>query len=70
VNLFLELMLNPDVQNKAQKEIDSVIGRDRLPTISDRESLPYIRSIVTEAIRLNPAVPMGKFLATSPFASI
>jgi hypothetical protein len=31
----------PDVLMKAQKEIDSVVGTDRLPTIADRESLPY-----------------------------
>jgi cytochrome P450 len=53
------MMLNPDVQAKARKEIDDVIGQDRLPTIKDKASLPYIRSIMTEVLRWNPAVPMG-----------
>ncbi|KAK7050258.1 putative monooxygenase [Favolaschia claudopus] len=59
LNFFLEMMLNPCIQAKAQQEIDSVIGAERLPTISDKESLPYVRSIVTEVFRLNPAVPLG-----------
>ncbi|KAJ6567314.1 putative monooxygenase [Mycena vulgaris] len=59
LNFFLAMMLNPSVQAKAQKEIDSVIGRDRLPTIQDRVSLPYVRSVVTEVFRLNPAIPLG-----------
>ncbi|KAJ7282318.1 putative monooxygenase [Mycena rebaudengoi] len=59
LNFFLEMMLNPTVQRKAQEEIDSVIGRDRLPTIADKASLPYVRSVVTEVFRLNPAIPLG-----------
>ncbi|KAJ7779891.1 putative monooxygenase [Mycena metata] len=59
LNFFLAMVLNPAIQAKAQKEIDAVIGRDRLPTIADRSSLPYVRSIVTEVFRLNPAIPLG-----------
>ncbi|KAK7039437.1 putative monooxygenase [Favolaschia claudopus] len=59
MNFFLAMMLNPAIQANAQKEIDSVVGHDRLPTIADRESLPYVRSIVTEVFRLNPAIPLG-----------
>lgn len=33
---FLYLMLFPQVQKKAQKEIDQVLGRDRFPTLDDR----------------------------------
>ncbi|KAJ7499369.1 cytochrome P450 [Mycena latifolia] len=59
LSFFLQMMLNPAIQAKAQKEIDSVIGRDRLPTIQDKASLPYVRSVVTEVLRLNPAIPLG-----------
>lgn len=37
------LILNPEVQRKAQAEIDTVVGHGRLPTFADRDSLPYIK---------------------------
>lgn len=33
---FLYLILFPDVQKKAQEELDKVVGRERLPTLADR----------------------------------
>ncbi len=33
---FLYLLLYPEVQRKAQKEIDRVVGRERMPTLNDR----------------------------------
>ncbi|KAI0030172.1 cytochrome P450 [Vararia minispora EC-137] len=57
--LFLALVLNPDVQAKAQAEIDRVIGPDRLPTLADREFLPYIGALVKEVLRWNPVLPAG-----------
>ncbi|KAF9225799.1 cytochrome P450 [Gyrodon lividus] len=48
--LFLLMTLYPEVQSKAQAEIDAVVGLDRLPTIQDREQLPYVNALrhVTE----------------------
>ncbi|CAG0903790.1 unnamed protein product, partial [Darwinula stevensoni] len=34
---ILLLALNPDVQKRAQEEIDSVIGRDRVPSYDDKK---------------------------------
>jgi cytochrome P450 len=34
--LVLMMLLHPEVQQKAQKEIDSVVGRNRLPQLNDR----------------------------------
>lgn len=31
----------PEIQKKAQDELDRVVGRDRLPTIEDEKNLPY-----------------------------
>ncbi|KAF9040485.1 cytochrome P450, partial [Hymenopellis radicata] len=56
---FLAMVMYPEVQQKAQEEIDSVVGRDRLPSFEDMERLPYIRAIVKEALRLNPVDPLG-----------
>ncbi|KAF8625149.1 hypothetical protein AX17_006927 [Amanita inopinata Kibby_2008] len=56
---FLAMVLNPDVQKKAQDEIDSVIGSDRLPTLADRSNLPYVNAIVSEILRWNSVAPTG-----------
>lgn len=61
LTFFLAMILHPEIQAKAHAELDSVIGRDRLPTLKDKSSLPYIRSIMTEVFRWQPAVPMGEF---------
>ena len=56
---FLTMTLYPEVQKRAQEEIDAVIGPDRLPTIEDRESLPYVRALVSEVLRWGPIAPQG-----------
>jgi len=48
----------PEAQRKAQEEIDRVIGRDRLPTFEDRDSLPYTVAIYREVMRLWPPTPL------------
>ena len=55
------MVLHPEVQKKAQAEIDAVVGPDRLPTFADRPNLPYIDALVKEILRWNPVAPMGKF---------
>ena len=49
----------PEVQRRAQAEIDSVVGRDRLPTFDDAPRLPYVRAIIREILRWRPALPFG-----------
>ncbi|KAJ7440250.1 cytochrome P450 [Mycena latifolia] len=56
---FLAMVLAPDVQRKAQAEIDSVIGSGRLPLYSDREQLPYVSAVVTELFRWHSVAPLG-----------
>lgn len=57
---ILAMLLNPDVQARAQAEIDSVIGTVRFPVFEDRPSLPYIEAVLRETLRWHPAVPLGK----------
>ncbi|KAG2120520.1 cytochrome P450 [Suillus discolor] len=61
----LAMVLYPDVQKRAQAEIDSVVGRERLPTFEDRASLPYIDALVRETFRWQPIGPLGIPHATS-----
>lgn len=56
---FLAMALNPEAQQKAQGEIDRVIGTNRLPTLADRDRLPYVNAMVKEVFRWHPVVPMG-----------
>ena len=54
------MALYPEVQKKAQAEIDAVIGPNRLPDFHDRPSLPYINAVVKESSRWNLASPLGR----------
>lgn len=56
---FLVMTAYPEVQRRAQEEIDRVVGQDRLPATADREHLPYVNAIVKEVLRWNPVAPMG-----------
>ncbi|EUC28729.1 hypothetical protein COCCADRAFT_108388 [Bipolaris zeicola 26-R-13] len=57
---FVKAMaLYPDVQAKAQEEIDRVIGSKRMPTWSDREHLPYMRAVLEENLRWLPVTLIG-----------
>lgn len=49
----------PQVQRKAQEELDFVVGPDRLPTFEDKGSLPYIEAIILECLRWMPVLPLG-----------
>ncbi|KAI3990275.1 hypothetical protein MKX01_037614 [Papaver californicum] len=53
-----ELIKNPRVQEKAQEELDRVVGTDRIMTELDFSNLPYLMSIAKEALRLHPPTPL------------
>lgn len=59
VVFVLNMLLHPQVQKKAQEEIDSIIGRDHLPTFEDRERLPYLNFVLQETLRWGPVSPLG-----------
>lgn len=54
------MALNPKVAEKVHDEIDRVIGRDRIPSLADRESLPYFDAALQESLRIAPPVPLGE----------
>ncbi|KZT66444.1 cytochrome P450 [Daedalea quercina L-15889] len=56
-SFFHAMARNPDVQKRAQDELDRVVGPARLPALSDRESLPYIERLIQELHRVYPAAP-------------
>jgi len=56
-SFFLIMVLYPDVQRKAQAELDNVLEPGCLPKFSDRSKLPYIDALIKEIHRWNPVVP-------------
>ena len=52
IAIFIFAIVNyPEVQARAQAELDAVVGPDRLPDLADRKNLPYIERIVQETFR-------------------
>ncbi|KAK7046001.1 hypothetical protein VNI00_006996 [Paramarasmius palmivorus] len=56
---FLAMVRHPEVQKKAQAEIDAIVGNDRLPNFSDREHLPYVNALLSEVLRWHSVAPTG-----------
>lgn len=53
-----ELLKKPEIFEKATEELDRVIGRNRWVQEKDMPSLPFIRAIAKETMRLHPVAPM------------
>lgn len=53
------MAMHPEIQRKAQKQLDDVIGDGRLPLFSDRPKLPYIDAVLRESLRWQQVLPLG-----------
>ncbi|KAF9234009.1 cytochrome P450 [Melanogaster broomeanus] len=62
---FLAMLEHPEVQKRAQAEIDTVVGTDRLPHFDDRPYLPYVEAVLREIFRMYPTAPLGLPHATT-----
>ncbi|XP_038073303.1 cytochrome P450 2J6-like isoform X2 [Patiria miniata] len=49
----------PEIQTRVQKDIDRVVGRNRLPRLSDKPELPYVEAVISEVQRLGNIAPLG-----------
>jgi len=56
---LLAMTRYPNVYRKAQAEMDKTIGNERLPTLADMGSLPYLECILKEVLRWNTPFPLG-----------
>lgn len=59
LTFMLAMVLHPEAQTAAQNEIDSVVGRDRLPGMADRESLPRVTALIQEVLRWHCPMPLA-----------
>ncbi|GKV52450.1 hypothetical protein SLEP1_g59027 [Rubroshorea leprosula] len=56
---ILSLLRNhPEVMHKARKEIETIVGLDRLIDELDVANLPYLRNIIGESMWMDPKVPL------------
>ena len=58
MTFFLMMVVDQGAQERAQAEIDAVVGKDRLPTMDDRPLLPYLDAIFRETLRYSPVAPL------------
>ncbi|XP_048239862.1 cytochrome P450 2J3-like [Haliotis rufescens] len=56
---LLYLILHPDIQEKAQLELDQVFEKEQQPSMSDRRCLPFMEALIMEVQRLADVVPFS-----------
>ena len=49
---------NPDIQARVQRDLDSVVPMDRLPSLSDEAKLPYLKAVILEVMRVRTIIPL------------
>lgn len=59
ISFILAMCAFPEIQEKAQEELDRVVGRDRSPTVEDEDILPYILALVQEVLRWRTVTILG-----------
>ncbi|XP_064369137.1 vitamin D 25-hydroxylase isoform X5 [Dromaius novaehollandiae] len=61
----LFMALYPNIQGQVQKEIDLVVGPNKMPTLEEKCKMPYTEAVLHEVLRFCNIVPLGIFHATS-----
>ncbi|KAG1842002.1 cytochrome P450 [Suillus subalutaceus] len=56
---MMAMIMFPEVQKKAQAEIDQVTGGTRMPDFGDRESMVYLEATYCEVLRWCQVTPLG-----------
>ncbi|KAI1343098.1 cytochrome P450 [Xylariaceae sp. FL0016] len=59
ISFILAMCVFTGVQQKAQEELDRVVGHDRSPDWSDESELPYVRAVVDETLRWRTVTILG-----------
>ncbi|KAL1007377.1 hypothetical protein UPYG_G00085930 [Umbra pygmaea] len=67
---MLYMALYPNIQEKVHKEIDSVLGNGKPPSLEDKQSMPYVEAVLHEVLRFCNIVPLGIFRATTQDAVV
>jgi cytochrome P450 len=59
ITFLLAMCAFPDVQKKAQVEIDAITGTSRMPSWENKAGLPYICACVNESLRWRTVTILG-----------
>ncbi|KAN0092646.1 Cytochrome P450 [Tylopilus felleus] len=58
-SFMMAMLMFPDVQKKAQAEIDRMTGGSRMPDFNDRPSMVYLEATYRELLRWSQVTPLG-----------
>ncbi|KAI0369594.1 cytochrome P450 [Pilatotrama ljubarskyi] len=61
LTFLLAMAKYPDVQKRAQAELDGLTGGKRLPTMADRPNLPYVDAVLSEVLRWVSIAPVSEY---------
>ncbi|XP_035712902.1 cytochrome P450 2J5-like [Folsomia candida] len=57
--MMLYLSKFPEILEKFQKEIESIMGNSRSTILSDRPNMPYTEALIAETLRFSTITPQG-----------
>jgi cytochrome P450 len=57
-SFFRFMTVHPELQARAQAELDAVIGLERLPALADRSHLPFMNALLKETLRCALITPL------------
>ena len=53
------MLHHPDVMSQVQKEIDNVLGSEGIPSMKDKQCMPYTEATILEIQRMSEIVPLS-----------
>ena len=53
------MLRNPVSKRQVQEELDSIVGRNRMPKYEDLKYLPNTESTILEVMRMSSIVPLA-----------
>ncbi|TEY60793.1 hypothetical protein BOTCAL_0176g00110 [Botryotinia calthae] len=56
---ILAMLHYPECLREAKAELDAVVGKDRMPTFEDQQTLPYLGAFIKETLRWRLVTPTG-----------
>ena len=53
------MLRHPEAMRRVQEELDTIVGRDRLPNIEDIPFVPLTEATLCEVMRISSIVPLA-----------